>query len=122
LTGNIASGKSSIGQRLENLGAGLLNCDILAHSVYRKGEPCYESIVQHFGKEILDDRGEVNRKALGEIVFNCKVLELAYCRQTGFYNIRHFYGRGCSLYGYARIRNLEINLLKPSSNFTYHQA
>lgn len=72
LTGNIASGKSSVGEQLENLGAGLLNCDILAHSVYRKGEPCYESIVQHFGKEILDDGGEVNRKALGEIVFNCK--------------------------------------------------
>jgi phosphopantetheine adenylyltransferase/dephospho-CoA kinase len=58
---------------LEKLGAGLINCDVLAHSVYRKGEPCYESIVQHFGKEILDDGGEVNRKALGEIVFNCKV-------------------------------------------------
>jgi phosphopantetheine adenylyltransferase/dephospho-CoA kinase len=72
LTGNIASGKSSVGQRLENLGAGLINCDILAHSVYRKGEPCYESLVQHFGKEILDDGGEVNRKALGEIVFNSK--------------------------------------------------
>jgi len=73
LTGNIASGKSSVGQRLKNLGAGLINCDVLAHSVYRKGEPCYESVVQHFGKEILDDEGEVNRKTLGEIVFNCKV-------------------------------------------------
>ena len=69
---------------MENLGAGFINCDILAHSVYRKGEPCYESIVQHFGKEILDGGGEVNRKALGEIVFNCQVLKLEYSRQTGF--------------------------------------
>jgi phosphopantetheine adenylyltransferase/dephospho-CoA kinase len=58
---------------LEKLGAGLINCDVLAHSVYRKGEPCYESIVQSFGKEILDGDGEVNRKALGEIVFSSKV-------------------------------------------------
>ena len=65
---------------MENLGAGLINCDILAHSVYRKGESCYESIMQHFGKEILDDGGEVNRKALGEIVFNSKVRELEYSR------------------------------------------
>jgi phosphopantetheine adenylyltransferase/dephospho-CoA kinase len=71
-----------VGQHLENLGAGLLNCDTLAHSVYTKGQTCYESIVQHFGKEILDDVGEINRKALGAIVFNSKVLKLAYCRQT----------------------------------------
>jgi phosphopantetheine adenylyltransferase/dephospho-CoA kinase len=79
LTGNIASGKSSVGQRLKNLGAGLLNCDTLAHSVYMKGQPCYELIVQHFGKEILDDDGEINRNSLGAIVFSSKVLEFAYC-------------------------------------------
>jgi dephospho-CoA kinase len=67
---------------LENLGAGFLNCDKLAHSVYTKGQTCYEPIVQQFGKKILDDDGEINRKALGAIVFNSKVLKLAYCRQT----------------------------------------
>ncbi|KDR23193.1 bifunctional coenzyme A synthase [Zootermopsis nevadensis] len=72
LTGNIASGKSSVGEHLRNLGAGLLNCDILAHGVYTKGQTCYESIVQHFGKEILDDDEEINRKALGAIVFKNK--------------------------------------------------
>ncbi|PNF36640.1 Bifunctional coenzyme A synthase [Cryptotermes secundus] len=72
LTGNIASGKSSVGQRLENLGAGLLNCDTLAHSVYMRGQPCYDAVVQHFGKEILGDDGEINRKALGTVVFNSK--------------------------------------------------
>lgn len=66
---------------MRNLGAGLLNCDILAHGVYTKGQTCYESIVQHFGKEILDDDEEINRKALGAIVFKNKVLKFAYCRQ-----------------------------------------
>jgi dephospho-CoA kinase len=72
---------------LENLGAGLINCHILAHSVYRKGEPCYESIVQHFGTEILDDGEEVNRKALEKIVFKSKVHKLEYSTQTGFCSI-----------------------------------
>lgn len=67
---------------MENLGAGLLNCDTLAHRVYMRGKPCYDAIVQHFGKEILGDDGEINRKALGAIVFNNKVLELVYYRQT----------------------------------------
>jgi dephospho-CoA kinase len=38
--------------------------------------------VQHFGTEILDGGGEVNRKALGEIVFKSKVYKLEYSRQT----------------------------------------
>jgi phosphopantetheine adenylyltransferase/dephospho-CoA kinase len=82
LTGNIASGKSSVGQRLVKLGAGLVNCDTLAHSVYMRGKPCYDAIVQHFGNEILGDDGEINRKALGAVVFNSKVLELVYYSQT----------------------------------------
>lgn len=66
-----------MGRRLEKLGAGLLNCDTLAHSVYMRGQPCYAAIVQHFGKDILGDDGEIDRKALGAVVFNSKVLELA---------------------------------------------
>jgi dephospho-CoA kinase len=47
-----------------------------------RGQPCYDAIVQHFGKDILGDDGEINRKALGEVVFNSKVLELACYSQT----------------------------------------
>ncbi|PSN44399.1 Bifunctional coenzyme A synthase [Blattella germanica] len=72
LTGSTASGKSSVAQRLEKLGAGVVNCDLLAHVVYKKGEPCYNLIVKEFGNEILGDDGEINRKALGAIVFNSK--------------------------------------------------
>ncbi|KAK7863893.1 hypothetical protein R5R35_007225 [Gryllus longicercus] len=72
LTGCIGSGKSSIGKRLEGLGAGVVNCDALAHILYRKGQPCYLSLIEHFGRQILDDQEEVNRRVLGSIVFNDK--------------------------------------------------
>ncbi|XP_069683346.1 bifunctional coenzyme A synthase isoform X1 [Periplaneta americana] len=72
LTGSIASGKSSVRGHLENLGAGVLNCDALAHTVYKKGLPCYYAIVQHFGEEVLGKDGEINRSALGAVVFSSK--------------------------------------------------
>lgn len=72
LTGGIASGKSSVGRRLEEMGAGLIDCDSLAHTLYRKGEPLQDKLVEFFGKDILDVDGEINRKALGSVVFGDK--------------------------------------------------
>lgn len=74
LTGGIASGKSSIGRRLEELGAGHIDCDSLAHTLYRKGESLQHKLVQHFGNSILDADGEIDRKVLGSLVFGNKVL------------------------------------------------
>ncbi|XP_034242638.1 bifunctional coenzyme A synthase [Thrips palmi] len=72
LTGGIASGKSSIGRRLEEMGAGLIDCDSLAHTLYEQGQPIKDKMVEFFGKDILDADGEINRKALGLLVFNDK--------------------------------------------------
>lgn len=55
------------------MGAGLLDCDSLAHTLYRPGEPLRDQLVEFFGKEILDADGEINRKALGAVVFGDKV-------------------------------------------------
>lgn len=41
----------------------------MAHAVYEPGQPCFDRVVKHFGKEILTDNGQINRKALGNIVF-----------------------------------------------------
>lgn len=73
LTGGIASGKSSIADKLEKLGAGLINCDSIAHTLYSPGEKCYNLVVEAFGPEYLLPDGQVNRKALGNLVFNDKV-------------------------------------------------
>jgi dephospho-CoA kinase len=69
LTGNIATGKSSVAKMLENLGASVIDADALVHELQRKGTPVYDDIVAVFGPGILDRTGEIDRKALGSIVF-----------------------------------------------------
>nr|XP_011422578.2 bifunctional coenzyme A synthase [Crassostrea gigas] len=70
LTGGIASGKSAICKRLEGLGAGTVDCDKLGHQAYAKGTVGYDKVVGTFGSGILNSEGEVNRRALGTIVFS----------------------------------------------------
>ncbi|XP_018392343.1 PREDICTED: bifunctional coenzyme A synthase [Cyphomyrmex costatus] len=72
LTGGIASGKSSVAEKLQQLGAGLVNCDKLAHNLYLPGTDCFNKIIEYFGSSILDSDGCINRKLLGDIVFNNK--------------------------------------------------
>ncbi|XP_076621029.1 bifunctional Phosphopantetheine adenylyltransferase - Dephospho-CoA kinase [Colletes latitarsis] len=72
LTGGIASGKSSVADKLEKLGAGLVNCDKIAHDLYLPGKSCFETILKTFGPAILKPDGFIDRKALGNIVFNDK--------------------------------------------------
>ncbi|XP_046394153.1 bifunctional coenzyme A synthase isoform X2 [Ischnura elegans] len=70
LAGGIASGKSSVANRLEKLGAGIINCDILGHQAYEKGQPCYDDLIKAFGSDIIGLDGQVNRQILGKIVFS----------------------------------------------------
>jgi dephospho-CoA kinase len=69
LTGNIATGKSTVAKMLEELGATVIDADALVHDLQRKGTPVYDDIVAAFGPGILDRAGEIDRKALGSIVF-----------------------------------------------------
>jgi len=72
LTGGIASGKSTVSAKLKELGAYVIDVDILARGVVSKGEIAYNRIVQCFGESILLPSGEINRKKLGGIVFSNK--------------------------------------------------
>lgn len=69
LTGGIASGKSTVSAKLKELGAAIVDVDVLARGVVSKGEIAYNRIVQSFGEDILLPSGEINRKKLGGIVF-----------------------------------------------------
>jgi len=69
LTGGIACGKSLIGQMLVEEGAYLLEADKLSHELMRPGRPVYDEVVRRFGSGILKPDGEVDRAALGTIVF-----------------------------------------------------
>lgn len=69
LTGNIATGKSTVARMLQDLGATVIDADALVHELQHKGTATYEAIVAAFGPGILDPAGEIDRKALGAIVF-----------------------------------------------------
>lgn len=69
LTGGIAAGKSVVGEMFVGLGAHLVQADRIAHSLMQPGEPVYNEVVRHFGREILDPDGSINRAKLAELAF-----------------------------------------------------
>jgi dephospho-CoA kinase len=69
LTGGVASGKSTVARILDELGAVLVDADVLAREVVAKGTTGLEEVVEAFGPEILTDDGELDRPAMGAIVF-----------------------------------------------------
>ena len=70
LTGNIACGKTFVGQILLELGAErYIDADALVHRLYESGQPIAVQVAQEFGPTVMADDGSVNRKALGAVVF-----------------------------------------------------
>jgi phosphopantetheine adenylyltransferase/dephospho-CoA kinase len=69
LIGGIASGKSKMSERLGAMGAAIIDCDKLAHTIYEPGEECYYAIISEFGRDVVDNEGKIDRKRLGTIVF-----------------------------------------------------
>jgi len=69
LTGGIAAGKSVVGEMFVALGARLVQADRIAHSLMQPGEAVYNEVVRHFGREILNRDGSVNRAKLAEAAF-----------------------------------------------------
>jgi dephospho-CoA kinase len=71
LTGNIASGKTSIGLMLLELGAHTyVDADRVVHELYLPGQPLVAELTQAFGDGILDAGGGIDRRALGALVFD----------------------------------------------------
>jgi dephospho-CoA kinase len=69
LTGGIASGKSTVAAMLVDLGAVLIDGDALAREVVARGTPGLAAVVEAFGEELLTVEGDLDRPALGRIVF-----------------------------------------------------
>ncbi|XP_055625507.1 bifunctional coenzyme A synthase [Toxorhynchites rutilus septentrionalis] len=70
LVGGVASGKSKMAERFRKLGAGVIDCDKVAHELYEPGEDCYQAVINNFGTAIVNEDKTINRKALGAIVFS----------------------------------------------------
>ncbi len=69
VTGGIASGKSTVSAMLEELGSPIIDFDVLAREVVEPGQPAYEQIVDYFGRQVLQEDGTLDRKALSAVVF-----------------------------------------------------
>ncbi|MDS3994563.1 dephospho-CoA kinase [Staphylococcus capitis] len=70
LTGGIATGKSTVSELLTAYGFKVVDADIASRKAVKKGSKGLDQIREKFGQEAIDDNGEMNRKYVGELVFN----------------------------------------------------
>jgi dephospho-CoA kinase len=69
VTGGIASGKSTVARMLEELGAPIIDFDLLSRVVVEPEKPAWQEIVSYFGEQVLLADKTLDRKKLSEIVF-----------------------------------------------------
>ncbi len=70
LTGGIASGKTTISEMFRALGAAIIDTDIISRELLAPGQKGFAKVVEKFGKSILLDTGEIDRRHLRQLVFN----------------------------------------------------
>jgi dephospho-CoA kinase len=70
LTGNIASGKSSVAQLFGQWGATLIDADVLARQAVDVGMPAYHAIVERWGQSVTAPDGPIDRRELRQRVFS----------------------------------------------------
>ena len=69
LTGGIACGKSTVARFFQDLGAYIIDADVIGHEVIEPGHAAYQEVIEGFGKDILDSGGRIDRRKLGPKVF-----------------------------------------------------
>jgi dephospho-CoA kinase len=69
VTGGIATGKTTVASMLEELGAPIIDFDVLARRVVEPNKPAWKDIVAYFGQEILLEDRTLDRKKLSGVVF-----------------------------------------------------
>lgn len=150
ITGGIGSGKSTVSRVLRDLNAAVIDYDSVARSVTAKGGKAFEELVSYFGKDILDENGDLDRKRLAEIVFNdqvklhaldsithkyvkAKVLEnIEIIKQTGKSDVivldcplpieNGFLDLAEEVWAVTADRDLRIKRIMERNNFTHEEA
>lgn len=69
LTGGIGSGKSTAADRFQQLGAPVIDADVIAREAVEPGRPAFDAVTAAFGNEVVGDDGQLDRKALRDMVF-----------------------------------------------------
>ena len=69
LSGGIGSGKSTVAKILSNLGAVVIDADVIAREVLEPNQAGYQKAIEVFGESILDSDLRIDRKRLAELVF-----------------------------------------------------
>jgi len=69
LTGGIASGKSTVADLFVELGAAVIDADVIAREVVMPGQPGLNEIRQAFGEQVISDDGRLNRAVMRQLVF-----------------------------------------------------
>ena len=69
LTGGIACGKSEAGRICVGEGFSVLDTDVVAHELMKAGSSVFEKVVERFGRSVVGEDGELDRKILGDKVF-----------------------------------------------------
>ena len=72
VTGGIACGKSTVSNELSKYGAKIINADKMAHWQLAPGGEIYKAYIDHFGIDILNEEGLIDRRKVAAIVFNNK--------------------------------------------------
>lgn len=73
VTGGIGSGKSTVSRTLRDLGAAVVDADIIAKSVTTGGSAAVNELVKYFGNDIIKESGELDREKLASIAFGDQV-------------------------------------------------
>ena len=70
LTGGIGSGKTAASDHFAELGAEVIDTDLLSRELVEPGQPALQEIVATFGEQVLDPDGRLDRPGLGRLVFS----------------------------------------------------
>lgn len=69
MTGGVASGKSEVTRRFEARGVSVIDADLISRELVEPGQPALAEIRAHFGADVIDAQGRLDRRAMRSIVF-----------------------------------------------------
>ena len=70
LTGGIASGKTTVSDYFEKIGAHVIDADVISHDVTKPDGSAFNEIISSFGPDILNEDGRIDRKKMRSMIFN----------------------------------------------------